>query len=112
MRRAHANYRWINRRLPDFEAAKRTTTRLTRQVAELQALIARMEHATDDALTPREIAVLALIARGNSNRSVGEHLAITEQTVKGHVKSILSKLSANDRAHAVALGIKRGIIEL
>jgi len=41
----HANYRWINRRLPDFEAAKRTTTRLTRQVAELQALIARMEHA-------------------------------------------------------------------
>jgi two-component system NarL family response regulator len=69
-------------------------------------------HATDDALTPREIAVLALIARGNSNRSVGEHLAITEQTVKGHVKSILSKLSANDRAHAVALGIKRGIIEL
>ena len=69
-------------------------------------------HASDDALTPREIAVLALIARGNSNRSVGEHLAITEQTVKGHVKSILSKLSANDRAHAVALGIKRGIIEL
>ena len=56
--------------------------------------------------------VLRLIAAGNSNREIGVHLSITEETVKGHVKSILSKLSANDRAHAVAVGLKRGIISL
>lgn len=69
-------------------------------------------HADDDALTSREVAVLSLIARGNSNRLVGDSLSITEETVKGHVKSILSKLSANDRTHAVAIGLKRGIIEI
>lgn len=70
------------------------------------------DHATDDALTEREIAVLRLIATGNSNKEIGEHLSIGEATVKSHVTNILSKLDANDRAHAVTIGLKRGIIEL
>jgi len=70
------------------------------------------DHAGDDLLTAREVEVLALIAAGNSNKLIAEHLSITEETVKGHVKNILSKLSANDRTHAVTLGLKRGIIEL
>ena len=70
------------------------------------------EHATDDALTPGEIAVLRLIAAGNANKQIADHLSITEETVKGRVKNILSKLGANDRTHAAMIGIKRGIIEL
>ena len=70
------------------------------------------EHATDDALTPREIDVLRLIARGNANKIVAAELSLTEETVKSHVRNILSKLGANDRTHAVAIGLKRGIIEL
>jgi DNA-binding NarL/FixJ family response regulator len=69
-------------------------------------------HATDDALTAREIEVLLLIAAGNSNKLIADQLSISEETVKGHVKSILSKLGANDRTHAVTLGLERGIIEL
>lgn len=70
------------------------------------------EHATDDELTSREIEVLRLIAAGNSNKLVADQLSIGEATVKSHVTNILSKLSANDRAHAVTIGLKRGIIEL
>jgi DNA-binding NarL/FixJ family response regulator len=70
------------------------------------------DHAADDALTAREIEVLSLIAAGNSNKLIADQLSVTEETVKGHVKNILSKLSANDRTHAVTLGLKRGIIEL
>ena len=70
------------------------------------------EHATDDALTPAEIEVLRLIAAGNANKQIADLLGITEDTVKGRVKSILSKLGANDRAHAAIIGLKRGIIEL
>ena len=69
-------------------------------------------HATDDALTPREIDVLRLIASGNANKQIADHLSIGEGTVKSHVANILSKLGANDRAHAVTIGLKRGIIEL
>lgn len=76
--------------------------------AEVASTLATYAH--DEPLTPREISVLALIAEGNSNREIGTRLSITEETVKGYVKSILSKLSANDRAHAVAIGLKRGII--
>lgn len=68
-------------------------------------------HADDEPLTPREVAVLSLVAEGNSNREIGSALSIAEETVKGHIKSILSKLTANDRAHAVAIGLKRGIID-
>jgi len=70
------------------------------------------EHATDDALTPAEVAVLRLIAAGNANKQIADHLSITEETVKSRVKNILSKLGANDRTHAAMIGLKRGIIEL
>ena len=70
------------------------------------------EHATDDALSPREIDVLRLIAGGNSNKLIADQLSIGEATVKSHVANILSKLGANDRAHAVTIGLKRGIIDL
>jgi len=70
------------------------------------------EHATDDALTPAEIAVLRLIAAGNANKQIADQLSITEETVKSRVKCILSKLGANDRTHAAVIGLKRGIIEL
>jgi len=70
------------------------------------------EHAADDDLSPREIDVLRLIAAGNSNKLIADQLSIGEATVKSHVTNILSKLGANDRAHAVTIGLKRGIIEL
>lgn len=70
------------------------------------------EHATDDALSSREIDVLRLIAAGNSNKLIADQLSIGEATVKSHVANILSKLGANDRAHAVTIGLKRGMIEL
>jgi DNA-binding NarL/FixJ family response regulator len=70
------------------------------------------EHAVDEQLTSREIEVLRLIAAGNTNKLVASELSITEETVKGHVKNILSKLGANDRTHAVTIAIKRGIIEI
>jgi DNA-binding NarL/FixJ family response regulator len=70
------------------------------------------EHATDDALTPSEINVLRLIAAGNANKQIADQLSITEETVKGRVKNILSKLGASDRTHAAMIGLKRGIIEL
>ena len=70
------------------------------------------EHATDDALSSREVEVLRLIAGGNANKVIAAQLLITEETVKGHVKNILAKLAANDRTHAVTIGLKRGIIDL
>ena len=70
------------------------------------------DHATDDALTPAEINVLRLIVAGNANKQIADQLKITEETVKSRVKSILSKLGANDRTHAATIGLKRGIIEL
>ena len=76
-----------------------------------EASFALAEHATDDALTPGEIAVLRLIAAGNANKPIAAQLSITEETVKGRVKNILSKLGANDRTHAAMIGLKRGIIE-
>lgn len=70
------------------------------------------EHATDDDLTAREIDVLRLIAAGNANKEIAAQLSIAEETVKSHVTNILAKLGANDRTHAVTIGLKRGIIEL
>jgi DNA-binding NarL/FixJ family response regulator len=69
-------------------------------------------HAADSSLTTREIDVLKLIAAGNANKIVADRLSISEDTVKAHVKSILSKLDANDRTHAVTIAVKRGIIDL
>ena len=70
------------------------------------------EHAADDQLTAREIDVLRLIAVGNSNKLIADQLSIGEATVKGHITNILSKLGANDRAHAVTIALKRGIMQL
>ena len=69
------------------------------------------EHATDEALTPAEVRVLRLIAAGNANKEIAEQLSISEETVKGQVRNILSKLGAKDRTHAAMIGLKRGIIE-
>lgn len=69
-------------------------------------------HAADSLLTLREIDVLQLIAEGNANKVVADRLAVTEDTVKAHVRNILSKLGANDRTHAVTIAVKRGIISL
>ena len=70
------------------------------------------EHAAEEDLTSREIDVLRLIATGNANKEIAGRLAIAEETVKSHVTNILGKLGANDRTHAVTIGLKRGIIEL
>jgi DNA-binding NarL/FixJ family response regulator len=70
------------------------------------------QHVADDDLTAREIDVLRLIAAGNANKQIADQLSIGEATVKSHVTNILSKLGANDRAHAVTIGLKRGIIQL
>ena len=78
--------------------------------AEVAAELA--SHAADDALSAREIEVLTLIAAGNSNKLVADQLAISEDTVKGHVKNILAKLGVSDRTHAVTVALKRGIIEI
>jgi DNA-binding NarL/FixJ family response regulator len=69
------------------------------------------EHSLDEALTPAEVDVLKLIAEGNANKQIAARLSVTEETVKGRVKNILSKLGANDRTHAAMIGVKRGIIE-
>jgi DNA-binding NarL/FixJ family response regulator len=70
------------------------------------------EHAADDELTAREIDVLRLVAGGNGNKQIADQLSIGEATVRTHVGNILSKLGANDRTHAVTIGLTRGIIEL
>lgn len=70
------------------------------------------EHATADALTAREVDVLRSVARGNANKRVASGLGISEDTVKAHMKSILAKLQANDRTHAVTIALKRGIIDM
>jgi DNA-binding NarL/FixJ family response regulator len=69
------------------------------------------EHATDDALTPTEVRVLRLIAEGNANKEIAAQLSTSEDTVKGQVRNILSKLEAKDRTHAAMIGLQRGIIE-
>jgi DNA-binding NarL/FixJ family response regulator len=70
------------------------------------------DHATDVSLSLREIEVLRLISGGNANKEIAARLSIAEETVKGHIKNILAKLDANDRTHAVTIGLKRGIIDL
>jgi len=70
------------------------------------------EHHADDALTQREVEVLKQVSAGNSNKIVADHLQISEETVKAHMRNILSKLCANDRTHAVTIALKRGIIDI
>lgn len=98
----------LRKELPD--AIRLVHAGQKRIVPEVATTLA--EHAADDALSLREIEVLRLIAAGNANKMIAAQLSITEETVKGHVKNILSKLAANDRTHAVTIGLKRGIIDL
>jgi DNA-binding NarL/FixJ family response regulator len=70
------------------------------------------EHLSDESLTAREIDVLRHIAGGNRNRDIAERLYISEETVKVHVKHIMEKLGATDRTQAVAIAVRRGIIQL
>jgi DNA-binding NarL/FixJ family response regulator len=77
-----------------------------------QELAVQIIGSLKEDLTPREVDVLRLIAGGNANKAIASQLSIGEASVKSHVASILAKLDANDRAHAVTIGLKRGIIEL
>src|SRR5262245_7220252 len=70
------------------------------------------EHYSDQPLTGREVDILCQLARGNRNRDIADKLFISEQTVKAHLKHIMAKLGANDRTQAVAIGVRRGIIQL
>lgn len=70
------------------------------------------EHAADDAITPRELEILRGVSKGKSNKIIADDLNISEHTVKNHIKSILSKLDANDRTDAVVIAIRRGYIDM
>ena len=83
-----------------------------RKVMAPEAAAQVAEHSGEEALTPKELEVLRLIAAGNANKEIGAQLSISEESVKSRVKNILGKLGARDRTHAVTLGLKRGIIEL
>lgn len=83
-----------------------------RRVIHPEIASAMAEGAIDDALSPRECQVLKLAASGNANRQIAHLLGVTEETVKTHMRSILSKLDAKDRTHAVTIALRRGIIEL
>jgi DNA-binding NarL/FixJ family response regulator len=93
-----------------LEAVRAVHAGKKRIPADIAAELA--EHAMDDELSEREVAVLKLVAAGNGNKQIADQLSIGEATVKSHVTNILSKLGANDRSHAVVIGLKRGIIEL
>lgn len=77
-----------------------------------EVAMALANHIRADDLSAREADILQLISEGNSNREVGRVIAVTEETVKAHMTTILAKLKAKDRTHAVAIAIKRGIIEI
>jgi DNA-binding NarL/FixJ family response regulator len=81
--------------------------RIPEEIAQQMA-----EHAVDDLLSDREIEILRGVARGQPNKIIAAELAISENTVKNHIKSILSKLDADDRTHAVTIALRRGYIEL
>ncbi len=81
--------------------------RVPHEIAEQMA-----EHVADDTLSEREIEVLRSVAKGRSNKIIADELAISEHTVKNHLKSILSKLNADDRTHAVTIALKRGYFDL
>jgi len=77
-----------------------------------EVVIDMTSHLIDESLTERETAVLACVACGNSNKLVASQLNISEETVKVHMRSILGKLKARDRTHAVAIALRRGIISI
>ncbi len=77
---------------------------------EISLLLAKSEHSSH--LTSRELEILKLVAEGRANKQIGEALSLSENTVKNHVKSILAKLNAKDRTHAVTEALKRGLFHL
>jgi len=83
-----------------------------RKTISAEASFELAKHTSDDVLTPAEVRVLRLIAAGNANKEIAEQLSVSEETVKGQVRNILSKLDAKDRTHAAMIGLKRGIIEV
>lgn len=106
--RAYILKRHVHREL--LEAIRAVHAGQKRIPPEIAAELAN--HAADDELTGREIDVLRLVAMGNGNKQIADQLSIGEATVRTHVGNILSKLGANDRTHAVTIGLSRGIIEL
>jgi DNA-binding NarL/FixJ family response regulator len=98
----------LHKELPDNIRAVHAGRRVMAPEAAAQVA----EHSGEETLTPKELEVLRLIAAGNANKAIAAQLSITEETVKSRVKNILDKLGANDRTHAVTIGLKRGIIEL
>jgi DNA-binding NarL/FixJ family response regulator len=98
----------VNRELLDvIRAVHRGHKRIPPEIAAELA-----EHAGEEELSARELEVLGLVAKGNANKNIAARLSITEETVKSHITRILAKLRANDRTHAVTIGLKRGIIDL
>ncbi len=89
-----------------IRAVHRGVRKIPAEIAQLLA-----EHALDEALTSREIEVVERVGRGLSNKQIGASLFISEYTVKGHLKTIMSKLNASDRTHAVMIAVQRGFIE-
>ena len=99
---------YVHRDLPEtIRAVHAGQKRIPQEIAAAVA-----NHFSEDTLTEREIQILQLIAAGNANKQIADQLSIAEATVKSHVVNLLSKLGANDRAHAVTIGLRRGIIEL
>jgi DNA-binding NarL/FixJ family response regulator len=93
-----------------LEAIRQVHSGKKRIPAHIAAQLA--EHMSDEGLTARETEVLRKVAEGNRNRDIGERLFISEDTVKVHIKHIMEKLRASDRTQAVAIGLRRGIIQL
>ena len=83
-----------------------------RKCVPVDVAVALADHLADDALTARETEVLTLVAAGKRNRDIADELAITEDTVKVHVKHVMEKLDASDRTEAVVIAVRRGIIHL
>ena len=98
----------VHRELPEIIRAVHAGQK--RIPPEIAAEVAN--HLADESLTAREVEVLRLVAAGNGNKQIADQLSIGEASVKSHVASILSKLGANDRAHAVTIGLKRGMIDI
>ena len=105
---------WASARRPDDVAALAAAgfNAVELDVNDSVALQRLAEQLGDDGLSAREVDVLRQVAEGYANKCVARTLGISEETVKAHMKSILSKLAANDRTHAVTIAIKRGIIQL
>jgi DNA-binding NarL/FixJ family response regulator len=92
------------------EVIRQTHAGKKRIPAEIAAHLA--EHMGDESLTAREVEVLTHLADGNRNKDIAELLSISEETVKVHIKHIMEKLDASDRTQAVAIAVRRGIIQL